>query len=226
MTSPSRVSHDLANAPSAMSSESPGLELIGPIVRLQVQTHSLKRGERPRSWYEPGAILSLNAVRIDAGGVTGVDDATFAEIGDVHHRGHPASKYRGENAVSLGFTSHYGRMRDRFGAHVIDGIAGENIIVETDRIVSADDLDHGVVIVTGEGPVPLGSAEIAKPCVEFSKFCAGYAPDQLADSVITETLQFLYDGTRGFYVTYEQGGPRQIELRVGNLVYRSRAPAS
>ncbi len=226
MTRPSHVAHDLANVPAAISATSPDLELIGPIVRLQVQTRSLKRGERPRSWYDPAAILSLNVVRIDAGGVTGIDDASGDDIGDLHHRDHPASKHRGENGVSLGFTSHYSRMRDRFGAHLTDGIAGENIIVETDQIVGTDDLDHGVVIVTGDGPVELGSAEIAKPCAEFSKFCAGYAPDQLADSVITETLQFLYDGTRGFYVTYEQGGPRQIELRVGNLVYRRRAPAS
>lgn len=201
------------------------LELIGPIVRLQVQTRSLKRGARPRSWYDPAPIRSLNAVRIDTGGVTGIDDASGDDIGDVHHRDHPDSKHRGENGVSLGFTSHYRRMRARFGDHVTDGMAGENIIVETARIVGEDDLDHGLAIVTGDGPVFLRSAGIAKPCVEFSKFCAGYEPEQLADSVITEALQFLYDGTRGFYVTCEGGVSWRLPVRVGDVVYRRRGPA-
>lgn len=225
MTRPLPQSHTLANESNPTPSAALDLEVIGPIVRLQVQTRSLKRGERPRSWYDPGAIRSLTTVRIDSGGVTGIDDASGADIGDVHHRDHPSSKHRGENGVSLGFTSHYRRMRDRFGEHVIDGIAGENIIIETARIIGTNELDHGVVIVTGEGPVGLGSVEIAKPCAEFSKFCAGYAPDQRPDSVITGALQFLYDGTRGFYVTLERSAPRRIEPRVGDLVYRRRAPA-
>ena len=216
MSLPANVPDALNHSLNAISAESPHLELIGSIVRLQVQTRSLKRGERPRSWYDPAAIRSLKAVRIDAGGV----------IGDVHHRDHPASKHRGKNGLSLGFTSHYERMRDRFGDHLIDGVAGENIIVATNQIIGAKELDHGVVIATGDGAALLESAEIAKPCAEFSKFCAGYAPDQHPDSVITETLQFLYNGTRGFYVTYQQGEAPEIELSVGDLVYRRRAPAS
>ncbi len=226
MSLPPSVSDAVNHSRDAMPAESSDLELIGPIARLQVQTRSLKRGERPRSWYDPAAIRSLNAVRIDARGVVGIDDATGDDIGDVHHRDHPASKHRGENGVSLGFTSHYERMRDRFGDHLHDGIAGENIVVETTRIVGNLDLDHGVVIVTGDGPVLMGSAGIAKPCVEFSKFCARYAPEQLADGIITETLQFLYDGTRGFYVTCEQEPPRSLRVRIGDLVYRRRAPVS
>ena len=226
MSLPANVPDALNLSLNAMSAESPHFELIGPIVRLQVQTRSLKRGERPRSWYDPAAIRSLKAVRIDAGGVIGIDDATGGDVGDVHHRDHPASKHRGENGLSLGFTSHYERMRDRFGDHVSDGVAGENIIVATDRIIGAEELDHGVVIATGDGAALLESVDIAKPCAEFSKFCAGYAPDQRPDSVITETLQFLYNGTRGFYVTYRQSAPHRIELSVGDLVYRRRPPAS
>lgn len=224
MTSPSSASGAL---PRSSRSNVSGLELIGPIARLQVQVQSLKRGERPRSWYDPGPLRSLHAVRITAGGVTGFDDVTGDDIGDVHHRDHPASKFRGENAVSLGFTSHYGRMRNRFGRHLTDGIAGENILVESDRIITDEDLRHGVVIVTPQGTVSLGAVEIARPCVEFSKFCAGYEPDRAADSTITETLQFLFDGTRGFYVSHDQDLPRQSQVSVGDIVYRRRnAPGS
>ena len=226
MSFPANVSDTLTHSRDAMPVDSPHVELIGPIVRLQVQTRSLKRGERPRSWYDPAAIRSLNAVRIDAGGVIGIDDETGDIIGDVHHQEHPASKHRGVNGVSLGFTSHYERMRDRFGDHLIDGVAGENIIVAADRIIGAGELDHGVIISTGAGAVPLELSQIAKPCAEFSKFCAGYAPDQPPDRVITETLQFLHHGTRGFYLTYRRDTPRRSELRIGDLVYRRRPPAS
>jgi len=217
MTLPSNAPRSLTRsaAPKALN-----LELVGSIVRLQIQVSSLKQGERPRSWYDPGPIQSLKALRIDSGGVHGIADLTGDEISDVHHRDHPTTKFRGENGISLGFTSHYQRMRNRFGAHLSDGVAGENILVNTDRIIADEDLLNGVVIITRHGPVSLGSAEIAKPCVEFSKFCGGYEPDQLADSTITETLQFLFDGTRGFYVRYDQEVPRQSQVSVGDFVYR------
>lgn len=223
MTLPRNGSHS-STRPSASNASQ--LDLIGPIVRLQIQINSLKRGKRPRSWYDPGPIRSLNSLRINSGGVAGIDDVTGDMIGDVHHRDHPQSKFRGDNGISLGFTSHYIRMRNRFGEHLGDGIAGENILVQANRVLTDQELLHGVEIVTRQGPVSLGPAEIAQPCVEFSKFCAGYEPDQLADSIITETLQFLFDGTRGFYCAIEQDGARQARVSIGDLVYRRLTPRS
>ena len=86
------------------------LEPIGPIVRLQVQTASLKCGEKPHRWYDPAPILSVPALRLDSGGVTGVD-GEGRDVSDVHHRDHPQSKFRSENGVSVGFSGHYARMR-------------------------------------------------------------------------------------------------------------------
>src|SRR5699024_3689479 len=153
------------------------LELIGPIVRLQVQTTSLKQGERPRSWYDPAPIRSVPIVHIDDGGVTGFDGTSLA---DVHHRDHPRSRFRGENGVSVGLTGHYVRMRERFGSHLVDGIAGESILVQSDRVLTEPDIEHGVVILTANGLVELSAVLSAPPCVEFSKFCAGYGPDRKA----------------------------------------------
>ncbi|MBA2776895.1 MAG: hypothetical protein H0U31_09225 [Chloroflexia bacterium] len=194
------------------------LELIGPIVRLQVQTSSLKHGGRPRSWYDPSPIRAVPALRLDDGGVTGVD---LREIADVHHRDHPQSKHRPENGVSFGFTGHYRQMRSRFGGHLVDGVAGENILVDAAGIFTSADVMHGFVIVSARGPVALTSVEYAKPCVEFSKFCSGYARDRRPDLVITETLQFLNLGTRGFYATLEPtpGAPPPL-VALGDLVYR------
>lgn len=194
------------------------LELIGPIVRLQVQTSSLKHGERPRSWYDPAPIRAVPAMLLDEGGVTGVDDG---DIADVHHRDHPQSKHRRENGVSVGFTGHYSAMRTRFGDHLVDGIAGENILVDAVGVFSLADVMHGIVFVGAHGLTILSAVEHAKPCVEFSKFCAGYAPERRPDRAITETLQFLNHGTRGFYATLERSpddSPTLIAL--GDLLYR------
>lgn len=193
------------------------LELIGPIVRLQIQAASLKCGQRPRSWYDPEPIRSVPALRLDEGGVTGLDGA---DIADVHHRDHPQTKYRGENGISVGFTGHYTRMRARFGDHLVRGIAGENILVDAEGTFSEDDLGHGIVIAGANGSVALAAVEVATPCVEFSKFCAGYAREQRPDVVITEALRFLNEGMRGFYATLDRESGEQAIVAIGDLVYR------
>ncbi len=193
------------------------LNLLGTIVRLQVQTSSLKCGERPRSWYTPEFIRAVPALRLDDGGVTGLDEG---DIADVHHRDHPRSKWRGENGLSVGFTGHYARMRERFGPHLSDGIAGENILVEADREFAEIEVAGGIVIVGAAGPIALEAVQHAPPCVEFSKFCAGYALDQRADTVIADTLQYLNHGMRGFYATLAEGSPSSVNIALGDLVYR------
>jgi hypothetical protein len=198
------------------------LELLGTIVRLQVQTSSLKCGERPRSWYTPEFIRTVPALRLDDGGVTGVDEG---DVADVHHRDHPQSKWRGENGLSVVFSGHYSRLRERFGPHLTDGIAGENILVEADREFTESEVAGGIVIVGAAGPIELEAVQHAPPCVEFSKFCAGYASDQRADAVIADTLQFLNLGMRGFYATLAEGSSSSVNIALGDSVYRrTRSP--
>ena len=200
-----------------MSRPSDELDLIGKIVRLQVQTSSLKCGNRPRSWYNPEFIRAVPALRLDDGGVTGWDDG---DIADVHHRDHPQSKWRGENGLSVGFTGHYARMRNRFGPHLVDGIAGENILVEAGRELAEDEVAGGIVIVGANGPIALEAVQHAPPCVEFSKFCVGYEVDQKADAVITDTLQYLNLGMRGFYATLDDGSLSPARIALGDAVHR------
>ncbi len=192
------------------------LILLGPIVRLQVQVAPLKQGEKPHRWYDPGPITAMSALRLEPSGVVGLDAG--AEFGDVHHMLHPTSRFRGENGVSVGLTGHYVRMRERFGDHLPDGIAGENILVASDRTLTETDVASGVVIATTAGLVDLTAVIAAPPCVEFSRFCAGYGLGQPSDRRITETLQFLDEGTRGFYATLadDQGKP---VIEIGDLVY-------
>lgn len=196
-----------------------GLELLGPIVRLQIQTSSLKCGSRPRSWYDPTPITPLQRLRIDPAGVTGLDDESGEDIGDVHHRDHPASKFRSENGLSFGFTSHYEIMRAEYGDHLRDGIAGETILIDRDQAVSIEHVEHGLVVATNNGMISLDRIEVSPPCAEFSKFALRYERDQVADRTVTEAVKFLHQGVRGFYATLRDDGTMPV-VSVGNLVYR------
>src|SRR5437867_10710652 len=100
------------------------MDLIGTIVRLQIQRSSLKLGERPRRWFDPSPLLEVPALEVSPDGVVGLlHDGT--RIVDVHNREHPQSKHGSGNGISVGFTSHYAQMRARLGERLVNGIAGE-----------------------------------------------------------------------------------------------------
>jgi hypothetical protein len=188
------------------------------VVRLQVQTASLKVEGKPRR-YDPAPIRVVPALQVTSGGVTGLaDDGTM--IADVHHADHPLSKNRkGTNGISLGFTAHYAAMRARFGDHLVDGIAGENILIEVSRRFQEDDLARGLVIEDGDGVrLVLRPIIVAAPCVEFTRFALRVPDDVRPDRTVTEALRFLDGGMRGFYAV-AVGEPAQV--RLGAPVYFS-----
>lgn len=193
--------------------------LIGRIVRLQVQTAHLKRGEQPHRWYDPEPITAVATLRLDEGGVTGI--ATDGAVHhDVHHRDHPISRNRGDNGVSVGFTGHYGAMRERFGAHLTDGLAGENILIESDPVYSEESLGGTLLIETTGGLVRLNAVIPAPPCVEFTRFCLQWPRDRRPDRTVTEALQFLDGGMRAFYATFAPDGSDTTAINLGDAVYR------
>lgn len=192
------------------------MQRIGHIVRLQVQQSSLKVGESPRR-YDPSPLLRVDRLHIAPAGVS----ATGGQgdpIVDVHNQEHPASKNRrGVNGVSLGFTTHYDAMRERFGPHLADGIAGENILIAVDRVFDEEALAGGVIIGSESGPqVRLAQVIVAAPCVEFSRYALRFPDDQRPDASVTQALQFLHNGMRGFYAAYE-GEP--ASLSAGDEVF-------
>lgn len=196
------------------------MRFIGSIVRLQVQVVSLKVGEAPRKRYDPEGLRTVPTLEVNEGGVQGWTDDN-EPLADVHHLDHPHSKSRGgENGISLGFTSHYEEMRERFSDHLTDGIAGENILVATDRHVDEAELANGVVIATADGrQIRLDNAFSAAPCAEFSRYALRFPDDQRPDQTVTEALRFLNDGMRGYYLRYH-GTPERIA--VGDAVFVSR----
>ena len=187
------------------------MHAIGTVVRLQVQESSLKVGVKPRR-YDPAPLRSVPAISLSAAGVVGLAE-NGESIVDVHHRDHPSSKNRGgENGISLGFTGHYREMRQRFGQHLRDGIAGENILIEVDRQFQVEELANGVVVEGADGrPLELRPVIVAAPCVEFSRYALKFPDGARPDATVTEALRFLDAGMRGFYATYG-GEPAVVEI--------------
>ena len=171
---------------------------IGQIVRLQIQTDSLKSGERPYQLYQTHIIQVVPALKLTDKGAVGLRGGL--EQLDVHHADHPRSGYRDGFGISLDFTAHYGRMRGRFGGHITVGCAGENVIVATAVPLTPEQLAAGLVIVTGDGQeIRLERPSVMLPCEPFSRFCL-QADDRPPALLMKETLQFLDNGMRGFGV--------------------------
>lgn len=188
---------------------------IGIIQQLQVQTVSLKQGEKSSRYYDPAGIRRVSALRLTPQGVVGLENGQ--ELNDVHHAEHPDSKNRAlTNGISFNFTSHYNLMQQRFGAHLSHGIAGENILIVTDETFPESALAGGVIIQTQTGQtVPLTEICVAAPCAPFSEFALNLEERPPAE-LLKATLQFLDEGMRGFYCQ-QPGAP--FVIRVGDPVF-------
>ena len=175
---------------------------IGRIKQVQIQRSSLKRGERLSRYYDPTPLLVVESLELTPDGVFGIT-INGKQVMDVHHINHPISRnHNGINGVSLGFTSHYKAIRNQFGEHLVDGCAGENILIETDAIITLPDLGNRIAIQSKEIRVfvHLINFKVAAPCVEFSQFAANHGMP-LAAEPLKAALQSLNDGIRGFYAT-------------------------
>ena len=181
------------------------MRTIGRISRLQIQRGSLKSGEKPTRRYDPAPLLSVPKLNVTPAGALGaIEDGAW--VVDVHHRAHPHTKNEdGLHGISLGFTSHYVAMREHFGARVVVGCAGENIIAETDGRFTYEDLVEGVAILTPEGKerVRLRVLQVAHPCRPFTGWALG---KQVEPEELKRHLQFLDGGMRGFYCVGEGTG--------------------
>ncbi len=178
---------------------------VGPIIRLQIQRSSLKTGQKPQRVYDPAPILPVDRLALTPEGVLGQGPGQ-SWIVDVHHRAHPATKNEdGRHGVSLGFSAHYGAMRDRFGSRIALGCAGENIIVETSRMFALDDLRGELALLGSDGRelVRISVLDVAHPCRAFT----GWAlRGRVETDVLKSHLQFLDRGMRGFYAVSKGTG--------------------
>lgn len=191
------------------------MKRFGMVKLVQVQTRSLKVGERPNQTYDPTPITAVDHLTLARRGVVGYA-ADESRLDDVHSIEHPQSKYRSDNGISIGLTAHYDRMRQRFGDHLSDGIAGENIIITCERGYTLDDLSGGLVFVsaaTGQ-QTEVKVIGFVTPCEPFAQFAAGR---KLSGSELQDALKFLHLGTRGFFIVPVEAG--NAVVRAGDAVF-------
>lgn len=180
---------------------------IGRLIRLQIQRQSLKSGVKPDRTYDPAPLLAVSRLWVTPEGVLGRgEDGGW--LVDVHHAAHPATKNEDRlHGVSVGFTGHYRLMQARFGDRLAVGTAGENLIAETDGVLRAAALGPALAVVGADGVerVRLRVLQVAEPCRPFTGWALG-GGQRVEAAAFKEHLQFLQDGTRGYYLQAEGCG--------------------
>jgi hypothetical protein len=164
------------------------VELIGRVIRLQVQRSRLKLGVGSMRVYNPEPLLQVAELTIGPRGVIGDG------ILDVHHADHPETRNRQlTNGVSVMTVSRYRALRASYGDHLVDGVAGESLLLDTEHL---EDLSGRLVLEAAEGPIAMTS-EPTSPCVEFTRFVLGRGRGDLGPEV-RAALAALDDGARGY----------------------------
>ncbi|GAB5494642.1 MAG: hypothetical protein Phog2KO_48570 [Phototrophicaceae bacterium] len=173
------------------------MQKIGTVAFVQVQRYSMKKVINDDLHYDTSPLLLVDKLWLNDKGIIGITSDNTSII-DVHSQQHPESKYRGDNKISIGFLSNYKVMRERFGEHMVDGIAGESILINLDTDLPDDILEKEWILENSEGQqIKLKSVIVAPPCREFSIFCA---QETIAGAELKSTLQFLHNGRRGYYM--------------------------
>lgn len=168
------------------------------IVRLQVERFPMKAGKAPLRFYEPAALVAVQRLSAGPLGVRGTT-ADGDTVLDVHHQHHPQSRdRRGDAGVLFMGTGDYVALRERYGQHIVDGIAGETILLDAPEGFAGAELPPTVTVNTAAGPLVLQGVRVADPCVEFSRFCLRREPSAVVDDVIKATMVQLDGGTRGY----------------------------
>jgi MOSC domain-containing protein YiiM len=153
-------------------------------------------------------------LKLTPDGAIGIKESGETMI-DVHNINHPQTRYSGNNFLSFNFTHHYVMIRDRFGAHIEDGNAGENIIIEAEDKTGLYETTGRIGIksaATGEILI-LDEVIPAPPCLPFTYFCA---QARIGGKEVKEALQYLDDGRRGYYARVPAGS--QGEVSVGDTI--------
>ncbi len=194
---------------------------VGVVSLVQLQPEGLiidGPGSSP-SFYDASRRVVVDRLEISPRGIEATPPGSKRLL-DIHHLDHPEKAYDDDDLVCVGFSAHYEAMRDRFGEHMVDGIAGENIIIDSAGEVWPEDLGATLTIEnqsTGEHAL-LKSISFATPCVEFSRFCAQLPYGELSARQMGEILRFLDRGRRGFLFVLDDKH-EMVTVRAGDRVF-------
>lgn len=192
---------------------------LGRVKLVQLQPTGLVIDTPSGSFYDVSRRVEVDGIQISPLGI----EATTREgehVLDIHHINHPDKAYDEDDLVCIGFTSHYKAMRARFGEHMVDGSAGENIIIEAAKEIWPEDLSKHLTIENQDtGQLTRFSLQrVAAPCSEFSHFVNNSQHERLPADKLKATLQFLGNGRRGFLLVMDIG-QETATVRPGDRVF-------
>ena len=193
------------------------MQVIGAVVRLQVQRDRLKPGPAGARVYDPSPLLEVEALEVGPRGVWGL--VGESRVLDVHHADHPQTRNVALlNGLSVMTTGRYADLRARFGERLVDGIAGESVLVEATVLA----LSAPVVLETDRGLREFDVVPIP-PCVEFSRWVLGRGVTDTGPEVLA-AMAALAEGARGYYLrsveTVPAAGVPVDVLRLGHRLLR------
>lgn len=195
------------------------LRELGRVKLTQVQPSGLIIETPSGHFYDVSRRVEVDRLLITSRGIeaTTPDDELVL---DIHHMDHPDKAYDNNDLVSIGFTSHYEAMRSRFGEHMVDGSAGENIIIDCVREVWLEDLGAQMSIENQETGMRavLNVVSFAAPCEEFSHFACRSQHERLPAEKLKATLQFLNNGRRGFLLLLNES-QGEVVVQAGDRVF-------
>jgi len=192
---------------------------LGRVKLVQVQPDGLIIETPSGYFYDASRLVEVDSLTITSLGIE-ADTLEGEHVLDIHHIDHPDKAYDNDDLVSIGFTSHYQAMRAHFGEHMVDGIAGENIIIEYEPEVWLDDLGQQIAIENANTGrlARLDVVSYAAPCEEFSHFAARSQDKRLPAAKLKSILQFLGNGRRGFLLVLSDD-QEPATVRSGDRVF-------
>jgi len=171
------------------------------IIGLQIQTRPLKPGRAPYREYRPEGLQPVDRLLVSPRGNHGEwagPDREHAAI-DVHHQDHPQSRDRkGKGGISVIGTGDYLRLREQYGPHLVDGVAGESVLVDAADGLAEAAFPADFSIRTASGMINFRLGRVADPCVEFSRFCLGEEAGPEVSDAVRKALIDLDNGHRGY----------------------------
>ena len=192
---------------------------LGIVKLVQVQPSGLIIETPSGGFYDESRRVEVEKLIITSLGIE-TKTSSGEHVLDIHHMNHPDKAYDNDDLVSIGFTSHYEAMRKRFGEHMVDGVAGENIIIEYDKEVWIEDIGQKIAIESSStgNKALFDVVRFAAPCEEFSHFVANNQHEKLPATELKDILQFLNNGRRGFLLVLS-AGQEVVTVKSGDRVF-------
>lgn len=195
------------------------LNLLGYVKLTQLQPTGLIINTPSGEFYDPSRRVVVDSLQISPLGIEAITP-DGEHVLDIHHIDHPDKKYDNDDLVCIGFSSHYAAMRARFGEHMVDGVAGENIIIQAEKEIWPEELGQRIGFESSEtGDITfLDVVKFAAPCEEFSHFVAQSQHQRLPAAELKATLQFLGNGRRGYLLVLSDGH-EPVNVQPGDRVF-------